>query len=164
MADLMRPRTCLTFLTILLSGILFTAAAQQVDTAKGNIAIRKLIKNYEQAWNNHDPKALAANYTVDASWVNWFGAYYKGRQDIEDHYRSTHAGYFKNSHYYTRAIEDIEYLKPDVAVAHVRTGLTDDARYPGETFEFRRTIVLAKTGGIWLIKAGQNAKLEKAVK
>jgi hypothetical protein len=51
-----------------------------------------------------------------------------------------------------------------VAVAHVRTGLTDDARYPGETFEFRRMIVLTKTDGVWLIQAGQNAKLEKGIK
>jgi uncharacterized protein (TIGR02246 family) len=160
----MKNKSYLTFLTIFFSSIILSASAQQVDTAKENGAIRQLIKNYEQAWNNHDPKALAANYTVDATWVNWFGAYYRGRQDIEDHYRTTHNTYFKPSHYYTRAVEDIQYLKPDVAVAHVRTGLTDDARYPGETFEFRRMIVLTKKDGVWLIRAGQNAKLEKNVK
>jgi len=153
---------------ILSSGLLalfFSSAyAQKIDTATENNAIRKLVKNYEDAWNRHDSKALAANYSSDATWVNWFGAYYVGRQDIEDHYRTTHNTYFKQSHYYTRAVEDIQYLKPDVAVAHVRTGLTDDTRYPGETFEFRRMIVLTKKGGIWLIQAGQNAKLEKGVK
>jgi len=148
----------LTFFTLLHS------YGQQTDTAAGNIAIRKLILNYEQAWNNHNPKALAANYAVDATWVNWFGAYYKGRQDIEDHYRTTHNSYFKNTQYYTRAVEDITYLKPDVAIAHVRTGLTNDARFPKDTFEFRRMIVLTKEDGMWLIKAGQNAKLEKATK
>lgn len=160
----MKNKTHSFFLTVLLSGPLFTAAAQSVDTLQENGAIRRLIKNYEQAWNNHDPKALAANYTFDATWVNWFGAYYAGRQAIEDHYRTTHTTYFKPSHYYTRAVEDIQYLKPDVAVAHVRTALTDDARHPGETFEFRRMIVLTKTDGDWLIQAGQNAKLEKGVK
>lgn len=141
-----------------------TVTAQQVDTSRENSAIRRLIQNYEESWNRHDPVGLAASYRSDATWVNWFGAYYKGRQDIEDHYRTTHKGYFKLSHYYTREVEDIQYLKPDVAVAHVRTGLTDDTRYPGETFEFRRMIVLTKKDGSWLIQAGQNAKLEKGVK
>ncbi|MDP9078663.1 MAG: SgcJ/EcaC family oxidoreductase [Bacteroidota bacterium] len=142
----------------------FKAYCQQTDTAKENTAIKQLIKNYEDAWNRHDPKGLADNYTIDATWINWFGAYYKGRDDIQFHYRQVHTTYFKPSHYYTRAIEDIQYLKPDVAIVHVRTGLTDDARYPGQTFEFRRLIVVTKQNGVWIIRAGQNAKLEKGVK
>lgn len=151
-------------LLIFFSSILFKASAQQVDTTKENAAVRQLVKNYEDAWNRHDPQGLAANYRIDATWVNWFGAYYIGRQDIEDHYRATHNTYFKLSHYYTRSIEDIQYLAANIAVAHIRTGLTDDKRYPGETFEFRRMIVLTKKDGMWLIQAGQNAKLEKGIK
>lgn len=159
----MKNTLILFFCAVLLSCVSLNAHAQ-IDTAKENHAIRQLVKNYEDAWNRHDPKALAANYRVDATWVNWFGAYYIGRQDIEDHYHTTHNTYFKPSHYYTRAVEDIQYLKPDVAIVHVRTGLTDDARYPGETFEFRRMMVLTEVDGVWLIQAGQNAKLEKGVK
>jgi uncharacterized protein (TIGR02246 family) len=140
------------------------ATAQKIDTAKNNPAIRQLVKNYELAWNSHDPKALAANYREDATWVNWFGAKYTGRQDIENHYRTTHEGYFKISHYYTRAIEDMRYLTPDIAIVHVQTGLRDDTRYPGQTFEFRRMMVVTRANGTWLIQAGQNAKLEKGIK
>lgn len=160
----MKNNFSLNLFIALLSLTVMTARAQQIDTAKENAAIRQLVKNYEDAWNHHDPKALAANYRNDASWVNWFGAYYSGRQDIESHYRITHNSYFKLSHYFTRSVEDIQYLKPDVAIAHVRTGLTDDSRYPGEDFEFRRLILLTKNDGIWLIQAGQNAKLEKGIK
>jgi uncharacterized protein (TIGR02246 family) len=141
-----------------------TATAQQIDTAKENGAIRQLVKNYEDAWNRHDPKGLAANYTVDATWVNWFGAYYIGRDDIQFHYQQVHSTYFKSTHYYTRAIEDITYPNPELAIAHVRTGLDGDERFPGQTFEFRRMIVLAKRDGTWKILAGQNAKLEKGIK
>jgi uncharacterized protein (TIGR02246 family) len=139
-------------------------AAQQLDTLKENTAIRQLIKNYEEAWNRHDPKGLAASYTTDATWVNWFGAYYKGRDDIEFHYRQVHNTYFKATHYYTRAVEDISYTSTDLAIAHVRTGLDGDERFPGQTFEFRRMIVLTKRDGSWKILAGQNAKLEKGIK
>jgi uncharacterized protein (TIGR02246 family) len=160
----MRTKYWLIFIVSLLGLFLQFANAQSIDTASGNRAIRQLVRNYEDAWNRHDPKALAANYAQDATWVNWFGAYYVGRQDIEDHYRTTHNTYFMNSHYYTREVEDIQYLNPDIAISHVRTGLSDDSRYPNEVFEFRRMIVLTKQNGKWLIQAGQNAKLEKGVK
>lgn len=142
----------------------FNAYSQQIDTTKENVAIRSLIKNYEDAWNRHDPKGLADNYTVDATWVNWFGAYYKGRDDIQFHYQQVHTTYFKATHYYTRMVEDISYTHPDVAISHVRTGLDGDERFPGQTFEFRRMIILVKRNGVWKILAGQNAKLEKGIK
>ena len=140
------------------------AYSQHIDTAQENTAIKQLTKNYEDAWNRHDPKSLADNYTSDATWVNWFGAYYKGRDDIELHYRQVHTTYFKSSHYYTRAVEDITYPQSDLAIAHVRTALDSDLRFPGQTFEFRRMIVLIKRDGYWKILAGQNAKLEKGIK
>ncbi|WDF80842.1 SgcJ/EcaC family oxidoreductase [Mucilaginibacter sp. KACC 22773] len=142
----------------------FKAYSQQTDTTKENPQIRQLIKNYEDAWNRHDPKGLADNYTVDATWVNWFGAYYKGRDDIQFHYQQVHTTYFKGTHYYTRAVEDIIYPYPNFAISHVRTALDGDERFPGQTFEFRRMIVMVKRDGSWKILAGQNAKLEKGIK
>ncbi|TCC97326.1 SgcJ/EcaC family oxidoreductase [Pedobacter frigidisoli] len=140
------------------------ANSQLIDTAKENKAIRLLVKKYEEAWNKHDSKGLADNYTIDATWVNWFGAYYKGREDIQFHYNQVHTTYFKTTRYYTRAIEDITYSHPDLAIAHVRTGLDGDERFPEQTFEFRRMIVLVKRNGLWKILAGQNAKVEKNIK
>lgn len=151
-------------LFILLLSLIAGIANAQSDTAQEKEAIRQLVRNYENAWNRHDPRGLAANYDENATWVNWFGAMYIGRKDIQDHYESTHSTYFKNTQYYTRAVEDILFIKPDVAIAHVRTGLTGDSRYPGQTFEFRRMIVLTKNKGVWLIFAGQNAKLNEGVK
>jgi uncharacterized protein (TIGR02246 family) len=141
---------------------LHSKAAEPTDTASERKEITQLVKNYEDAWNRHDAAGLAANYSVNATWVNWFGSMYTGRADIQAHYQTVHSTYFKETHYYTRAIEDISFIKPDVAVVHVRTGLTGDSRYPGQTFEFRRTIVLTKTDGHWLIFAGQNAPVSTA--
>lgn len=138
--------------------------AQQFDATKETASITQLVKNYADAWNRHDAKGLADNYDANATWVNWFGAYYIGKKDIQNHYEAVQNTYFKPSHYYTRSIEDITFIKPDVAISHVRTGLTGDARYPGQTFEFRRTIILTRHDGVWLILAGQNAKLNDGVK
>jgi ketosteroid isomerase-like protein len=74
-----------------------------------------------------------------------------------------HGSYFKQSHFTTRAVEDISFLKPDVALVHVRTALSGDTRYPGQTVEFRRTLVFTQRGGVWRIAAGQNAKLAAGV-
>lgn len=144
---------------LLLLSVAMFVKGQQVDSVKEATAINQLVKNYEDAWNRHDSKGLASQYDQNATWVNWFGAYYNGRADIEKHYATVHGSYFKTSQFYTRAVEDIKFVKPDVAIAHVRTGLTGDERYPNQTFEFRRTILLTRTKGKWLIMAGQNAKL-----
>lgn len=141
-----------------------THASILSDTTSDRKAIEQSVKNYEDAWNRHDPQGLADCYDSAATWVNWFGAYYIGKKDIQYHYEITHGSYFKNTHYYTRAVEDITFVKPDIAIAHVRTGLTGDSRYPEQTFEFRRMIVLIKKGEKWLILAGQNAKLNEGVK
>lgn len=156
-------------LTGLLCSLLLCSAANAhaktlSDTTTDRRAIQQSVKNYEDAWNSHDPRGLADCYDSAATWVNWFGAYYIGKTDIRQHYEITHSTYFKDTRYYTRSIEDITFLKPDIAIAHVRTGLSGDSRYPGQTFEFRRTIVMIKKEGKWLILAGQNAKLNEGVK
>ncbi len=160
----MRNSFAIQLLTILLGLTLHTAAAQQFDKSKEEEAVKLVVANYENAWNRHDAKGLAELYHSDATWVNWFGAYSRGQKDIQEHYQAVHSTYFKTSHYYTRSIEDVAFVKPDVAIMHVRTGLTGDERYPGQTFEFRRTLVLTKRDGAWRILAGQNAKLNEGVK
>jgi len=153
------------FLLISAYGITFSKViAQQADTTKDKEAIKQLVTNYESALNRHDSKGLADSYDTNATWGNWFGAYYIGKKDIQDHYEAVHATYFKSSHYYTRAIEDITCVKPDVAISHIRNSLTGDTRFPRQTFEFRRTIKLTKQHGAWLILTGQNTKLNDGIK
>lgn len=141
----------------------YSAVAQPDNQNSTQELIKAVINNYEQAWNRHDAKALADQYHTDATWVNWFGAYYKGRADIEKHYQTTHSTYFKATHFVTRSIEDILLVKPDMALVHVRTDLSGDDRYPGQTFRFRRTILLTNKDGGWRILAGQNAKLNDGI-
>ncbi|GAB4050806.1 YybH family protein [Spirosoma litoris] len=149
---------------IALSSLLaHSTSAQNDNQTATQEAIKSVIANYEQAWNRHDAKALAQQYHTDATWVNWFGAYYKGRAQIEKHYQTTHTTYFKSTQFTTRSIEDITMLKPDMALVHVRTDLSGDERYPGQTFRFRRTILLTNKEGSWRILAGQNAKLNEGI-
>ncbi|MBC3788806.1 YybH family protein [Spirosoma utsteinense] len=153
----------LVALTALLGLASHSIIAQQTNQNSTQELIKSVISNYEQAWNRHDARALAEQYHTDATWVNWFGAYYKGRAEIEKHYLTTHSTYFKATHFTTRSIEDITLVKPDMALVHVRTDLSGDERYPGQTFRFRRTILLTNKEGGWRILAGQNAKLNEGI-
>jgi uncharacterized protein (TIGR02246 family) len=154
-----------TLLALIALSDLFAHAtiAQKGNQISAQEAIKLVINNYEQAWNRHDAKTLAEQYHTDATWVNWFGAYYKGRAEIEKHYQTTHSTYFKATQFTTRSIEDVTLVKPDMALVHVRTDLSGDERYPGQTFRFRRTILLTNKDGGWRILAGQNAKLNEGI-
>ena len=136
-----------------------TVLAQPFNETMEREAIEVNIMGYEGGWNRHDAKAIAELYHADATWINWFGEFEKGRDSIRVHFQKIHSTYYKTSHANTVSIEDLIFIKPDVAVSHVRMDLTGDERYPGQTMRFRRTIILTKRDGVWRILAGQNAKL-----
>ena len=50
-------------------------------------------------------------------------------------------------------VGDLTFLAADIAVAHVRSELSGDARAPGQTFPYRKTILFTKQQGIWRIRA-----------
>jgi hypothetical protein len=56
-------------------------------------------------------------------------------------------------------IEDLTFLTPTVALAHVRSELTGDERTPGETFQYRKTILFTKKGEVWRIRALHNTRI-----
>ena len=150
-------------LTIAFVLSLQTVSAQLFDETKEREAVKLNIMGYEEGWNRHDAKAIAELYHTDAAWVNWFGEYEKGRDSIQVHFQKIHSTYYKTSHVNTVSIEDLTFIKSDVAVSHVRMDLTGDERYPGQTMRFRRTIIMTKRDGVWRILAGQNAKLREDV-
>ena len=140
-----------------------TVSAQVFNETKEREAVSLNIMGYEEGWNRHDAKAIAELYHTEAAWINWFGEYEKGRDSIQVHFQKIHSTYYKTSHVSTVAIEDLTFIKSDVALSHIRMDLTGDERYPGQTMRFRRTIILTKRDGVWRILAGQNAKLREDV-
>ena len=59
--------------------------AQQRDTVDAKTAqqIRALAMKYDEAFNNHDPAAVAALYTEDGVFMTAHDGTYHGRQVIE---------------------------------------------------------------------------------
>jgi ketosteroid isomerase-like protein len=56
------------------------------NTANDEQDVRKVIADYGDAWNKHDPDAILALFTDDADWVNVAGSWWHG---LAEHRRGT---------------------------------------------------------------------------
>src|SRR6185295_1297946 len=71
-------------LKVLLVCVTLCAGAPiQAENGAEYTKIRALAVNWEQAWNKHDMKSLAALFTEDADFVNVGAKHWKGRKEIE---------------------------------------------------------------------------------
>jgi len=119
-----------------------------------------VLKAHEENWNRHDMDAWADQILhEDSDWVNWRGGYWHGKTAIREGHRAIHKSYYKSTRLSPQRIEDLEFITPDVAIAHVRSELSGDERSPGQTFTYRKTIVFTKQKGLWRIRALHNTRL-----
>jgi uncharacterized protein (TIGR02246 family) len=100
-----------------------------------------LVAEVEAAWNAHDMARFAACFAADADFVNVMGAWWKGRDEIEQRHAALHAGRFAES--VMRAhLAAFKEVGPGIGVGHVTWHLAGHgASGPDRTTELR--------GGIW---------------
>lgn len=99
-----------------------------------------LVGEIEAAWNSHDMARFAACFAADADFVNVAGAWWRGREEIEERSAASHADRFKNS---TMRLELAAFKEvgPAIGVMHVRWQLDGHgASGPRRTTETRRGI------------------------
>lgn len=138
-------------------------AAQQGSgsQAADEAAVRAVASSFVDTWNRHDMQAFAAVFADDADFVNVIGLWWQGRAEIQREHEALHATRMKNS--YLAANETaVRFLRPDVAVVHVRWELVGDTGLEGEPLPPRKGIltqVLAKQGDRWLITSAQNTDI-----
>jgi uncharacterized protein (TIGR02246 family) len=160
----MRP-LCLAAAALLLGGglsgaipaLAAEAAAEPSDADRAQV--EKLVYDFEQAWNLHDMTAFAALFHDDAEWVHWRGGLWSGKQAIYEGHKQVHEAYYATSHATVQGVEALHFLSPTVAYVRVRSDMTGDARFPGETFRYRRTMILSQRDGRWLIIKGHNTRI-----
>ena len=127
-------------------------------------AIRAVLQyGFEDSWNSHEPaKALAPDRCVDdAVFINVTGGWVKGCQELVKLLTPLHApgGQF---HELTRRhrLEDLRFIRPDVAIGVVKTFDTKIAGVLQPGRETRGLVVWVKEGGHWKVTANQNARIE----
>lgn len=130
------------------------AAAQSEGEESG---IRAVATHWEQAWNKHDMKALAALFTEDADFVNVGARYWKGRKEIEAQH-AARLDQFIESVWTTEEVT-VQFLEQDIALVHITWSLKGDKDPDGAARQPREgvfTWVVVKERADWLIRAAQN--------
>jgi uncharacterized protein (TIGR02246 family) len=117
-------------------------------------AIRAIVQGCADAWIAGDAEAFGTSFAEDVDYIVINGAFIKGRAGVNAGHAHLFSTIYKGSHL-TATVEDIRFVRPDVAVARVRT-LNQHAQ--GE-INGRSSWVMAKDGGKWEVVAFQNTPI-----
>ena len=140
-----------------LAGVVNSRAAKTPDEA----GMRAAVMAFQEAWNNHDMKAMGDVFTEDADLINVVGTRWQGRANIVKALGVFHRQMFKNEQIHLGQIT-IRSITPNVAVAvAVQTGsgemvLPDGLGPRKPVGEQPDTFVVIKREGIWKVAHGQN--------
>jgi uncharacterized protein (TIGR02246 family) len=115
---------------------------------------------FQDAWNRHDMKALGALFDDDASFVNRFGHYVRGREEIVALHAPIHATIYRDSRLANQLI-DVRQIGDAAAIVHFWSRLTTGAAHPAGAHDVDTLIlaVLARREQAWRIIALENVTL-----
>lgn len=115
---------------------------------------------FQAAWNSHDMQSLGALFHEDATFVNRFGHYVRGVEEIVALHAPIHATIYSDSMLENELI-DVAALGDDAAVIHFWSRLAAGAAHPAGPHVVDTLIlaVLTRQAGEWRIKALENVTL-----
>lgn len=115
---------------------------------------------FQSAWNAHDMRALGALFHDDATFVNRFGHYVRGVDQIVALHRPIHATIYSDSTLENELI-DATSLAEDVVVIHFWSRLRVGPSHPAGAHDVDTLIlaVVARRAGSWKIQALENVTL-----
>ncbi len=154
-----------SILLIAFTLIALSVAAQTKGNAKDKEAIKSIAVKWQDTWNRHDMKALAALLAEDVDLITVGGNWLKSQKEFEENHAKSHEMMFKES-VLTQKITEVKLIKPDIAVAHGEwsiKGVKDPDGTPRQPQQGIFTWVLEKRKGNWLIIASQNTNIREPV-
>lgn len=112
---------------------------------------------FEAAWNAHDMAALGELFHPDATFVNRFATYWRGRDAIVAGHRFIHEGVYSDSVLKVDA-PDVDPISDEVAVLHFWTRASIGKAHPAGPHQVDTLImaVVVRRDGVWRIQAGEN--------
>jgi len=118
------------------------------------------VREFQAAWNLHDMAALAALFHDDATFVNRFGHYVRGVDQIVALHAPIHQTIYGDSTLENELI-DVVALGEGAAVVHFWSRLKAGAAHPAGPHSVDTLIlaVLTRSENSWLIKALENVTL-----
>jgi uncharacterized protein (TIGR02246 family) len=119
--------------------------------------LQPALKEFEDAWNRHDTKAMAAAFGEDAVLINPSGRVARGRAEIERLFAEEHRGVMKGTEFSHR-LTDARQLAPGLAFVDEDITITGARGPSGQALppqKIHGALVVAKEGGRWLVKEGR---------
>ena len=115
---------------------------------------------FQTAWNNHDMESLGTLFHEDATFVNQFGHYVRGVQEIVGLHAPIHATIYSDSTLENELI-DVVAISDGAAVVHFWSRLTVGVAHPAGPHAVDTLIlaVLTRPTAEWRIKALENVTL-----
>lgn len=115
---------------------------------------------FAAAWNAHDMEALAALFDSEASFVNRFGHYVRGVDEIVALHRPIHDTIYRDSTLRNELI-DVARVGDEVAIVHFWSRLAAGLAHPAGPHEVDTLIlsVLTRRQEDWRILALENVTL-----
>ena len=115
---------------------------------------------FQTAWNNHDMRCFGALFHDDATFVNRFGHYVRGVDEIVKLHAPIHATIYSDSMLENELI-DVVAISDDAAIMHFWSRLTVGAAHPAGPHAVDTLIlaVLTRQAAEWRIKALENVTL-----
>ena len=138
--------------------LLLPAAAGANGPSGDEAAVRAIVERVEAGWNAGSGEASAAPFAEDADSVVATGMRIKGRQAIADNFQRIFDTMYKGSRN-ELTVDSVRFLRPDVAVAHVRSHLRFTSEGKPVEVDAISTWVLTKGADGWSIAAFQNTSV-----
>jgi uncharacterized protein (TIGR02246 family) len=115
---------------------------------------------FESAWNAHDMEALGSLFRPDATFVNRFGHYVRGVEEIVVLHRPIHETIYSDSTLANELI-DVVPIGETAAVVHFWSRLSTGPAHPAGAHDVDTLIlaVLTRRDGEWRIQALENVTL-----
>ena len=149
----------LSILAALLVGPLMAIGiAQNIGVSEDEAAIKNLMAEMTNGFNNHDAKAATRMYAPDGDFVSVRGEAANGAADVEAKLAAILATRAKNASLKTLKMK-IRFIRPDVALVHVTNELGGLVNSSGQTLPTHQEMslrVLVKESGAWRLTAFQN--------
>ena len=120
------------------------------------LAVRTLVDGLVAGWNAQDGTAFARQFAADADFTNVMGLHAKGRDVIARGHDEIFATLFKGTTL-TATVEQIRFLRPDVAVASVVLALRQKDGTPWGAFpRSLASLIAVRDGESWSIAVFRN--------
>jgi uncharacterized protein (TIGR02246 family) len=141
-----------TAIALLISSFGFAAEAPKSDEE----LIRARAQEFADAWNKHDPTAMAYVWSVDGDVVNPSGRRASGLTEIQRMFADEQSKAMKNTTFTVTGLK-VRFLNPQTAIVDEDLEVAGIANPDGTTATMKPhvTSVMTKSGGQWWIASAR---------